>query len=270
MTMMSVLTLFDKGKHSDKDFYLFIFMKHYRENNGDILKTCQEVIDFSKKTEQKPVLEQEPVCGPPEPEPEPEPVCGPVEPETYSQKVKHKPEPSNGPVIQDEDEEVESPEEEISIQGGITIKKISKGINVVAYWNKSLVPDHGFFFNFMSIENSEEVYHIKYNQVPWDVVSDLSCSTVMTITGAFRLFEKTGHWQILDGEDFDLKFLEVTGKQKNKMSANGKKSTVVVSDQGTEYFLSNKEKMESNGKCKFNVYKLREMDSLAACNLESL
>ena len=262
MTMMSVLTLFDKGKNSDKDFYLFIFMKHYRENNGDILKTCQDVIDFSEKSKPQPQPQPEQ-----EPQPEPEPE---QEPESYSQKVKHKPEPCTGPVKEEESQEEESQEEELFIKDGIHIKKISKGVNVVAYWKRDVVPDHGFFFNFMSIENPEEVYHIKYNQVPWDVVSDLSCSTVMTISGTFHLFEKTGHWQILDREDFDLKFLEVTGTQKNKVRGNGKKSTVVVSDQGDEYFLSNKERMESNGKCKFNLYKLREMDSLAACNLKSL
>ena len=92
----------------------------------------------------------------------------------------------------------------------------------------------------------------------------------MTIKGTFIFSEKYNNWLIFDKEDFDLEILEITGTQKNKVPKNGKKTIVVVSDDGKEYFLSNKQMLESNGKCKFNAYKLYKMESLAACNLKPL
>ena len=272
---MTMVSLFypDKKKEDHQDFYLFMFMNRYRENQGDILKTCQDIVDLSKKTQEpepepvaEPIPEPEPVAEP-EPEPEPEPVAEPIpepepepvaEPESYSGKVKS----DKKKVTFNTPEKKDIPQEDSEN----SVKEITQPLKVVAYWPKNLEFDENSYFNFVSTENRQEIYHVKYSEIPWHVREDLCSSTVMTITGKFYLFDKTRHWRILDVNDFDLEFLKITGKQETKKDKNGKK-TVVISDDGKEFFLSNKERLHENGKCTFGVYKLREMDSLAACNL---
>lgn len=271
-------------KNNDAALLLF-FVHHLKGENGNVIDACKKVINYVRpETPGSDIFDELPTISYSsskaiQTEPfvfKPKPVFPSLEDKSSLFEDKDFPQLAGSkesvevlssvtpePVSSEEEEEIE----DIPEVTGVIDKEIRefKGIRVSC----GKVPQEGeiHFIKFY-IENGieENVIFLTKNQIP-----DFSCikrGSIYNFGGKFKYIESKKNWVLCEDEVVTIVKTRINGIQEPDKTKNSNK--IITSQQGETFFVSDKEVMQRDGPCSFELYKMYGKNSYSACNVRKL
>ena len=271
-------------KNNDAALLLF-FVHHLKGENGNVINACKKVINYVRpETPGSDIFDELPTISYSSSKAiqtemfvfKPKPVFPSLEDKSSLFEDKDFPQLAGSkesvevlssvtpePVSSEEEDEIE----DIPEVTGVIDKEIRefKGIRVSC----GKVPQEGeiHFIKFY-IENGieENVIFLTKNQIP-----DFSCikrGSIYTFGGKFKYIESKKNWVLCEDEVVTIVKTRINGIQEPDKTKNSNK--IITSQQGETFFVSDKEVMQRDGPCSFELYKMYGKNCYSACNVRKL
>ncbi len=119
---------------------------------------------------------------------------------------------------------------------------------------------------FMESDFPENIVFLTSEQIP--DIKELKRGSIFSLSGKFKYIEGKKNWVLNDDSSITLERLKINGIQQANTRGNSLKT--VLCHRGIEYFVSDKERLPSDGPCTFELYKESSRESYSACNLKAI
>ena len=271
------LSLEDIAEKNNDAALLLLFIHHLKGEEGDVITACKKVLNYTRpETPGSDIFDELPKFShsstkgsQTETEVQsPKPVFPPL---SEKNEVVLLSDLFEKPKENESDPETEtgsiSDIEDIPEVVGVFDKEIREFKKIRVSCGKVPIPEETYFVRFF-IENDipENVIFLTKEQIP-----DFDCikrGSIYNITGKFKYIESRKNWVLCEGEVVTIVKTRINGLQEPDRSRNSMK--IVTSQHGETYFVSDREILEKDGPCSFELYKMVGKNTYSACNLKKL